>query len=86
MKKMTVILYPVATEKALSAIERENSLTIVVARNATKPEVRKEVEEQFKEKVSNVTTSITADGRKKARVKFSKAGAAADVAAKLKIL
>jgi large subunit ribosomal protein L23 len=83
---MAVILYPVATEKALSAIERENTLTIVVSRDATKPDVKKEVEAQYSEKVANVTTTITADGRKKARVKFLKKGAAADVAAKLKIL
>ena len=83
---MAVILYPIATEKALSAIERENSLTIIVARNASKPDIKIEVEKQFNEKVANVTTASTADGRKKARVRFVKAGAAADVAAKLKIL
>ncbi len=83
---MPVLLYPIATEKALSAIERENTLTVVVALNATKPQVKHEVESQYNEKVAAVTTSITADGRKKARVKFSKKGAAADVAAKLKIL
>lgn len=83
---MPVVLYAIASEKAVSAIERSNSLTLVVARSSTKPEVRKEVEKQFNEKVKSVTTAITPDGRKKAFVRFSKQGAAADVAAKLKIL
>ncbi len=83
---MAVVLYAVASEKALGAIERENMVTLVVSRAASKGEVKKEVEKEFSEKVRSVNTAVTADGRKKAFVRFSKNGAAADVAAKLKIL
>ncbi len=81
-----VVLYAVASEKALSSIERANMVTLIVERSAAKSDVKKEVEKDFGEKVRSVNTEITSDGRKKAFVRFSKQGAAADVAAKLKIL
>ena len=81
-----IILYPVMTEKATGGIERENRITFVVELKATKPEVRKEVEKLFGEKVVRVTMLIAADGRKKAMVRFARPGAAADVASKLKII
>jgi len=84
--QMATILYPLTTEKAVAGIERENKLTFIVEQNASKPQVKNEVEKQFKEKVKKVTTLIALDGRKKAFVRFVKPGAAADVAAKLKIV
>jgi len=83
---MSVLLYPLTTEKAVGGIEKENKVTFVVAPNASKKQVKEEVEKQFKEKVRKVTTVVSLDGRKKAFVRFARAGAAADIASKLKIV
>lgn len=81
----SVIKYPLATEKAVSGIEARNELTLVVSAGATKKQVREEAEKTFGAKVVKVRTG-SYGGRKKAVVKFAKAGTASDVAAKLKIV
>jgi large subunit ribosomal protein L23 len=81
-----IILNPIMTEKATGAIERENKITFSVDTKATKPEVKKEVERLFGEKVASVNVVIDPKGVKKAMVKFVKPGAAADVASKLKLI
>lgn len=83
---MPLILYPLTSEKAASQIERRNALTFAVQSEATKPAIKQEVEKSFGEKVARVTTMITPLGRKKAIVRFSRPGAASDVAAKLKLV
>lgn len=80
-----VIQYPIATEKAVSGIEVRNEITLVVSMNATKKQVLAEAEKMFGAKVTKVRTAIQM-GRKKAILKFAKAGTASDVAAKLKIV
>lgn len=80
-----VIQHPLATEKAVSGIETRNEITLVVSIGATKRQVREEAEKTFGAKVLKVRTGVYG-GRKKAVVKFAKAGAASDVAAKLKIV
>ena len=80
-----VILYPVMTEKAIGMIERENKLTFVVERGATKKEIREEVEKRLDVKVAKVNVLNELKGRKKAFVKLRKEFKADDVAAKLKI-
>ncbi|MBI3587621.1 50S ribosomal protein L23 [Candidatus Micrarchaeota archaeon] len=82
----SIILYALSTERAISSIERRNTLTLVVSRTATKKQIKQEVEKQFNAKVSAVSTLITPTGKKKAFVRFAKAGEAADVASKLKII
>jgi len=47
---MGVILYALTSEKAVSGIERENKITFVVMLNATKKEVREQVEKDYNEK------------------------------------
>ena len=83
---MKYILRALTTEKAVSGIEMNNSLTFVVMEEASKADVKKEVEADFEESVVKVNICITPDGRKKAIVKFSKDGAAADIASKLKVI
>ncbi len=80
------VLHALTTEKAVSGIERNNALTFVVESSATKPEVRKEVEAAYGEKIAKINVAISPSGRKKAIVKFAKAGAAADIASKLKVI
>lgn len=83
---MTMLLYPITTEKAASQIERRNALTFAVHMDATKPAIKNEAEKSFGEKVARVTTQVTPLGRKKAVIRFTRAGAASDVAAKLKLV
>ncbi|MCX8194615.1 MAG: 50S ribosomal protein L23 [Candidatus Micrarchaeota archaeon] len=83
---MAPILYPVTNEKAIGLIESQNTLTFVVEKNATKPQIKKEVEELFEVKVASVNTLITPSGKKRAYVKLKEGFKADDVAAKLKIV
>lgn len=80
------VLYAMTTEKAVGAMDRDNTLTFVVENNATKTEIRKEIEASWGEKVAAVNTVRTMDGRKKAVVHFSKKGAASELASKLKLI
>lgn len=83
---MASILYPVTNEKAVGLIELQNTLTFVCEAKATKPLIKKEVEDLFQVKVASVHTLITPQGAKKAYVKLQKGFKADDVAAKLKIV
>ncbi|MEM4555019.1 MAG: 50S ribosomal protein L23 [Candidatus Anstonellaceae archaeon] len=83
---MSCILYPITNEKAVSLIEFQNTLTFVVEKNATKQQIKKDVEEMFEVKVASVRTLITPLGKKRAYVKLTKDYKADDIAAKLKIV
>ncbi|MFH1095761.1 MAG: 50S ribosomal protein L23 [Candidatus Micrarchaeota archaeon] len=80
-----ILHYPITTERAIAMIELENKLVFVVALNATKPQIKKEVERLFKVKVGSVNTKITVKGLKQAYVRL-KEGKADDIAASLKIV
>lgn len=83
---LPTVMYAVSTEKAVGAIEKENKITFAIASNATKKQVKEEVEKLYGTKVAKVTTLFSSNGVKKAIVKFKESGKAADIAAKLKIL
>jgi len=81
-----ILLAPVKTEKAIGKIEYENTLTFVVDMNATKKDIKGEVEKLFSVKVDSVKTFVTAKGKKHALVRLDKASKADDVATKLKMI
>ena len=83
---MAVLQYPVTNEKAIGLIELKNTLTFVVSTQATKPEIKQEVEKLFEVKVASVNTLITPQGLKRAFVRLKDGFKADDVAAKLKIV
>jgi large subunit ribosomal protein L23 len=83
---MAVLQYPITNEKAIGLIELKNTLMFVVTSQATKPEIKKEVEALFGVKVASVNTLITPTGVKRAFVKLKEGFKADDVAAKLKIV
>lgn len=80
-----ILLYPITTEKAIASIEFANQLTFVVNKDATKGEIKQEVEKLFSVKVARVNTKITLHGKKHAYIKL-KEGKADDIAAALKII
>ncbi len=59
-----VIIKPYVTEKTLMAIEKENKLTFIVAKNATRTQVKQAVEKLFNVKVEKVNINITKYGKK----------------------
>lgn len=81
-----IILSPIKTEKAISKIEYENTLSFVVDMDSTKKQISDEVEGLFKVKVESVRTAISAKGKKHAYVRLRKEFKADDVATKLKMI
>ena len=81
-----VVRYPLLTEKAVNLIEKENKIVFVVDKNATKQEIKEEVEELYGVKVDKVRTVITPKGEKRAFVKLIGKNAASDLATKLNII
>ncbi|ACB39753.1 50S ribosomal protein L23 [Pyrobaculum neutrophilum] len=76
----------VVTEKALRLAERENKLTVVVDRSATKKQIADEIQRLYNVKVEKVNTVITAAGEKKAYVKLEREYNAIDLLSKLGVL
>lgn len=82
----SIIVKPLQTEKALSLIDRENTLVFIVKRDASKHDVKKAVEAIFDVKVEKVRTLITSRGEKKAYVKLAPEYRASDIATKLGLI
>lgn len=59
-----VIIRPSVTEKTMGQMDRHNSLEFVVRREATKPQIRRAVEEIFQVRVKKVATRTTKEGKK----------------------
>lgn len=81
-----ILVAPIKTEKAIGKIPSENALTFQVTLDATREDVKKDVENLFNVKVASVRTHITFKGRKHAIVKLTKEFKADDVAIKLKMI
>ena len=79
------ILYPLATEKGIRAIEAENKLVFVVDSRANKKEIKEAIEKLLKVKVNAVNTHH-ANGEKRAYVRFSNETPAIDIATKLGLM
>ena len=77
-----MILKPVTSEKAVKLIDMDNTMLFEAPLNATKTEIKKEVESTFDVKVEKVRTLIR-DNKTKAYVKLKKGSPAIDVATKL---
>jgi ribosomal protein uL23 len=86
MDPYQIVKYPLSTEKSIRLMEAENKLIFVVDLKATKPEIKKAVEEMFKAKVISVNTFIAAKGEKKAYIKFSKDTPAIDIATNMGLM
>ncbi len=85
METHRIIKYPLSTEKTIRLMEAENKLVFVVDFKATKPDIKKAIEETFKAKVDAVNTLIL-KGRKKAYVTFNKQTPAIDIATQLGLM
>lgn len=81
-----IIIRPVQSEKALSLIDKQNTLTFIVDINSTKSDIKRAVEELFDVKVEKVRTMITPRGEKKAYVKLKPEYKATEVATRLGLM
>jgi len=85
-KHKEIVLFPLITEKAVDAIERDNKLTFIVGKKATKQEIKADIEKEFKVKVDRVNVINDLKGRKKAIVQINKKFKANDIAMKLGVI
>ncbi len=76
---MSVLLYPLITEKTMDSIDFENKLVFIVDLSASKPEIKQAVEDHYDVSVTKVNTQITMKGTKKATVQLSTEDDAQDV-------
>ncbi|MDE1846282.1 MAG: 50S ribosomal protein L23 [Candidatus Micrarchaeota archaeon] len=83
---MPSLLYPIATEKAINMIERDNIIEYVVDSRSTKTQIKAEFEKLFNVKVTRVATSLTPRNTKKAYIKVASQFKASDIALKLKLV
>ena len=81
-----LLIEPIRTEKAIGKIEFENTVTFRVAREATKPLVKDEVEKAFGVKVASVRMYTTPKGDKRALVRLAEGHNAEDISSKLKMV
>lgn len=68
---MSIIKYPLATEKGIRAIENENTIIFVVEKSSTKQEIKVAIEKMLNAKISSINTHNMPDGEKRAYVKFA---------------
>ena len=80
-----IIKYPLSTEKSIRLMESQNKLIFVVEIDADKEEIKKAIEEMFKDKVSKVRTYVQ-NGEKRVYVKFSNETPAIDIATQLGLM
>ncbi len=81
-----IIIRVHVSEKSLRLLEEQNTITFIVRRDASKPQIKRAVEKLLGVKVVKVNTLITPRGEKKAYVKISPEYNARDVAAKLGVV
>mgnify|MGYP001589893011 CR=1 FL=1 len=86
MRNDQVIKYPLATEKAVRLMDKENKLLFVVDLKAQKEDIKKAVEKDFEVKVDKVNTFVTSKGEKRAYVKLSANFPAIDIMTKLGLM
>jgi len=79
----SILEHPLVTEKAMNDMDFENKLQFIVNPDATKPEIRDEVERRFDVGVANVNTQLTMNGKKKATIKLSAEDDAQEVASRI---
>jgi large subunit ribosomal protein L23 len=78
--------YPFVTEKAMVLLENQSKLQFLVRREATKSQIKREIEKAFDQKVTSVRTLMNTQGEKKAIVSFENEKAAEEILSRLGIM
>lgn len=83
--KGQLYLKPIATEKAVMLIERENVITFEAGLKYSKEEIKKQIEELFSVKVEKIR-SILRKNKTRVYVKLKKEFPAIDLATKIGVI
>jgi large subunit ribosomal protein L23 len=86
MDPYEVLLYPLMGEKATLLREKENTLTFVVAKDATKKDIQAAAKKMLNADVVSVRVIHTTDGKKKAHLRLDKKHSADEIASQLGVL
>lgn len=78
--------YPFVTEKAMVLLENQSKLQFLVTRDATKADIKREIEKSFGQNVKSVRTLMNMHGQKKAIVSFENNKAAEEILSRLGIM
>lgn len=78
--------YPFVTEKAMVLLENQSKLQFLVTREATKDEIKRDIEKAFGQNVKSVRTLMNTHGEKKAIVSFENEKAAEEILSRLGIM
>jgi LSU ribosomal protein L23P len=74
------------SEKASNLMDKENVVTLIVDRRASKHDIKRVFENLFQVRVEKVRTVITSKGEKKAYVKLAPGFNARDIATRLGVV
>ncbi|HID05322.1 MAG TPA: 50S ribosomal protein L23 [Candidatus Caldiarchaeum subterraneum] len=85
MNPQKLIKRVVVTQDTVQLVENENKLVFIVDVRASKPEIKRAVEELYEVEVEKVNTLITPQGEKKAFVRLKPEYSASELAVKLGI-
>lgn len=77
------VRHPLITEKAMNDMDFENKLQFIVDLDATKPQIREAISEQYDIEIVKVNTQVTMNGTKKATVRLSEDDDAQEVASRI---
>lgn len=83
---MSILKYPLATEKSVGIVDTRNVITYIVDARSSKTEIKEEFERSFNVKVKSINTINLPKNQKKALIKLAKGFNATDVAVKLKLV
>ncbi|MGD0728507.1 MAG: 50S ribosomal protein L23 [Candidatus Micrarchaeaceae archaeon] len=83
---MSILKYPLTTEKSVGIVDKNNIITFIVDSRSSKTEIKKEFEKSFNVKVKSINTINLPKNTKKAFIKLAKGFNATDVAVKLKLV
>lgn len=81
-----ILKHPFVTEKAMMILESQNKLQFLVRKEASKPQIKREIEKFFGHDVTTVKTLMTTKGHKKAFVSFADQKAAEEILSRLGIM
>lgn len=83
---MSILKFPLATEKSVALISRNNTITYIVHQGSKKGEVKREFERLYGVKVESVNIVNTPKNEKKAYIRLAKGYEASNIAMKLKLV
>jgi len=79
----SILHHPLVTEKAMNEMDFDNKLLFITDIAATKPEIKKEVQDRYDVTVEGINTQITPKAQKKATLALSDDDDATEVASRI---